>query len=314
MNRSVPEPVFTGLPEADALILLQLPFPSVLRTCQSSLYLQSLCGDPFFWYRMIIRDFGQEVLQYKPPNETYQQQYEYLYRVTHEETNTKLATYLSGEIPFPSSVTGNEIVNGRIDALIALRDIGIPLEYVDENAARFGQLEILKWYESQGLQLSPEDADGAARGGYLDILKWLAERGILPDQESIDMAARYGHVNILEWASHLDPPVLPNANVTEYPATWQHLNSIYWLIRNGIIEWQLFPQDLLPFYQISVKNPLRDQRYVNELTEYLIRMNQPNELAALIHYSGSLINVQRARQLMQKLFPRGNRELEKLLG
>lgn len=74
---------FTGLPEADALILLELPYPSLVRTCQVSKYLYSICQDPHFWKQKIIKDYGSDILKYVTPEDSYLQFYDTLEKIPH---------------------------------------------------------------------------------------------------------------------------------------------------------------------------------------------------------------------------------------
>ena len=76
-----PQIGFTGLPDADALVLLELPYSSLIRTCQSSRYLYSICQDPHFWKQKIIKDYGSQVLHYMSEDDSYFRFYDLLTKI-----------------------------------------------------------------------------------------------------------------------------------------------------------------------------------------------------------------------------------------
>src|SRR5690625_7590444 len=65
-----------GSTDEDTLLNLNIDY--LLSICQSNEYLNGLCQDDMFWKKKIIRDFSPELVQYKPDNETYRDQYLYL--------------------------------------------------------------------------------------------------------------------------------------------------------------------------------------------------------------------------------------------
>ena len=76
-----PQIGFTGLPDADALVLLELPYSSLIRICQASKYLYSICQDPHFWKQKIIKDYGSQVLQYMMPKDSFFRFYDALTKI-----------------------------------------------------------------------------------------------------------------------------------------------------------------------------------------------------------------------------------------
>jgi hypothetical protein len=66
-------------------------------------------------------------------------------------------------------------------------------------AARNGQLEVLKWLQSQGILPSSRGADLASKNGHLEVLKWLHSQGVLPTSEGADLAARNDRLEVLKW-------------------------------------------------------------------------------------------------------------------
>lgn len=71
----------TGLPDTDALILMRLPYYSLLAACNTNKYLNAICQSSHFWQQKVVTDFGPDALQYLSPNETPRQLYDSLTRV-----------------------------------------------------------------------------------------------------------------------------------------------------------------------------------------------------------------------------------------
>ena len=68
------------------------------------------------------------------------------------------------------------------------------------NAAREGQLEVLKWARDRGCQWNAGTCSGAAEGGHLDVLQWARANGCEWDWETCAFAAEGGHLEVLQWA------------------------------------------------------------------------------------------------------------------
>ena len=74
-----------------------------------------------------------------------------------------------------------------------------------EEAAVHGQLDVIKWMQSQNISFIDKDdasriCSGAAFGGHLDILQYLYANGFPVDKSACNSAARGGHIDCLEFA------------------------------------------------------------------------------------------------------------------
>lgn len=168
------------LPEINTLILLDLPYEDLMSACLASKEIYQVCQDQNFWRQKIIRDFGLDVIPYKPQKETFFQQYRHLVTVRD---------------PY------EEIKGGNIDGLIVLARNGYRFTTKDaDNAVDFGQLAILNWLNQQGILPNPLFSSiTAAKHGDFDIVKWLDQHGIHPDVYTANWAAVNRHQNIVDW-------------------------------------------------------------------------------------------------------------------
>jgi hypothetical protein len=78
------------------------------------------------------------------------------------------------------------------------------------NAARFGNIEMLKWLHQKKCPWHPWDSSiltyVAAENGHLESLKWLHEIGIPWNEKTCAAAATGGHIDILMWLREHDCP------------------------------------------------------------------------------------------------------------
>ena len=204
---------FTGVHELDFRILLNMDYNSLMKICQTDKYLNQICQDDYLWRKEVERDFGKEVIKYKPERETYRQQYEHLRKV--KDPN-------------------EEAMKGRLDGLIILEQRGVlPDENGANGAAEKGHLHILEWLEQRGILPDEEGANYAAMNEHLNVLEWLEKRGILPDINGANFAAENGHLHVLEWLEQRG--ILPNFNGANSAAMNGHLHILEWLEKRGIL-------------------------------------------------------------------------------
>jgi len=103
----------------------------------------------------------------------------------------------------PDRLIRAAIYRGHSDVLDWLRMHGfLDCELTDyvENAAKAGDLEIVKMLLSYGARGSARCAEAAGSGGNLDVLKYLRELECPWDATTCSAAARSGHLDILTWA------------------------------------------------------------------------------------------------------------------
>jgi hypothetical protein len=130
------------------------------------------------------------------------------------------------------------------------------------NAARGGQLDVLKWMASLNPKILPDEegANGAAYNGHLDVLQWMelltpkilpniygANRAavngqldvliwmalltpkIIPDEEGANEAAENGHLDVLQWMALLTPKIIPDEDGANGAASNGHLDVLDWM-------------------------------------------------------------------------------------
>ena len=68
------------------------------------------------------------------------------------------------------------------------------------NAAKSGDLELVRWLWGQGCDWSAFACQCAARGGHLGVLRWLQANGCPWDAETCSGAVLNGRLATLRWA------------------------------------------------------------------------------------------------------------------
>ena len=219
---------FTGVRDTDILTLLNLDYSSLLSACRVNVYLNSICQDDYFWRLKVERDFGAEVLPYKPQDENYAQQYRYLLNMS-RKPKIRLDLSLSKSWDDPRILA---IGNERIDALIILERYGIHFGKDDANqVAAQGRLEVLEWLAQRGILPNQTGANWAAEYGHLPILEWLGQRDILPNESGAGFAAENGHLEVLEWLAQRE--ILPDEEFASEILNQGRLNILEWMIDHG---------------------------------------------------------------------------------
>jgi hypothetical protein len=161
-----------------------------------------------------------------------------------------LCTFAESELgltttDMPYNLMNKAAAQGLIPGVQMLRRLVPPFPWDEDtvhNAAKGGQLEMLKWMRQPG---KPEGVCAwderaclnAAKGGHLHVLQWLRLPGKPEGQcpwssDSCTMAALYGHLDVLKWLR--DPfkaggqcPWSPST--CAYAAFGGHLDILQWL-------------------------------------------------------------------------------------
>eukprot|EP01127_Copromyxa_protea_P024653 TRINITY_DN981_c0_g1_i1.p1 TRINITY_DN981_c0_g1~~TRINITY_DN981_c0_g1_i1.p1 ORF type:complete len:390 (+),score=68.54 TRINITY_DN981_c0_g1_i1:360-1529(+) len=100
---------------------------------------------------------------------------------------------------------------GRLDILQTLDINGFPLDFdfICEESARFGNLEMLKWSFSrtgEGI-IGNKILKRAMESGNLDLCEWVIEQGGVWDAFTTQIAAYHGRLDVLKWAFEKGPPI-----------------------------------------------------------------------------------------------------------
>ena len=98
-------------------------------------------------------------------------------------------------------------------------------------AARYGQLETLKWLRSIGGEWTSDAADWAAMNGHLGTLRWIRENGGEWTHHAADWAAANGQLETLQW-------IVSNGGKRTYQAEYDaamngHVETLQWIQENG---------------------------------------------------------------------------------
>jgi hypothetical protein len=203
----------TGVPELDQLLLVNLPLSSLKDVCQTNSYLNSICQDDYFWKLKVEHDFLPIITAFKPLDETYLEQYQYLLQISPNEAAT----------------------DGRVDALILNEMKGIlPNVWGANWAAENGHLNVLKWLEERKIFPNERGANFAAENGHLDVLEWLEEKGIRPNKMGANFAAENGNLDVLEWLE--EKGIRPDALGANYAALYGYLNVLKWLEKEAFFQ------------------------------------------------------------------------------
>lgn len=227
----------TGVADTDYLILMELDPDSLFYACATNQYAQALCSRESFWINRIVQDFGEGVLQYRPPIESAQQQYRYLVSVMPVQT----------------------IADGRIDGIIAnlVRDnmeVSGDWDRVAVIAGEHGRTNILEWMQLNNYEFEPNDVIRAAvQFGQLDVLDWLSKNGFLGQRNSQSMsfdAAKFGQTIVLDWLLENNLPINRNASLSA--ARHGHPGVLDWLIKHNIQFNQSFDREAVRYGNINV--------------------------------------------------------------
>ena len=117
-------------------------------------------SDDEHWHQKVLAEFGKKVAKWKPPQISYEIQYEELNRIDDPNLAAKYARMdillnLKSKGKLPDTEGANEVV------------------YVDN-------LKMLKWLKKQGILPTSLGARWAEGLSYFHIVEWLKKEGIHP--------------------------------------------------------------------------------------------------------------------------------------
>lgn len=122
------------------------------------------------------------------------------------------------------------VKGGHFETILWMKENG-DKSNIAPSAAKYGQIEILKWALANGETFSDYLCSSAAEGGQLEILKWLRENGCPWDKFTCINAAWKGHFETLKWARENgcdwnDETSLGAANLG-------HSEMLKWIVERG---------------------------------------------------------------------------------
>lgn len=116
-----------------------------------------------------------------------------------------------------------------------------PPTNVIDAAARYGQLDVLKWCLDVSLvtplprpytkKITSYTCSYAAEAGHLYVLKYLRMKGVRLNAHVISFAARSGRLDVIKWARDHGCPM--NKRACSFASKEGHLDSLVWLRANG---------------------------------------------------------------------------------
>ena len=237
-------PSFVGIRELDQEILLGLDDSSLGQSCQTDKWTQSICADPLFWREKILRKYGLDVLQHKPVNETFYQQYQRLSRIQYH-----------GYQYYPS------VVGHHLDEMIALNQQGIRPDFTTmEYAFSKGDIETIDWLFAQGIPPSSGDYLDTIMNDSLEKFKWMIRHGGVVDQQVANLAMDASATKILEYLFR-EYNLLPQTNQHKLGvlAVTGELETLIWLDQHNL---GLPDQRAVNFVNLIV-NYLENERPLN---------------------------------------------------
>ena len=141
----------TGVYEMDRHVLLQLDLESLEYMCSTNKYFYDICQNDYFWRLKVQHDFGDDVAQLKPLNDTFKKQYYYISDIDSDDAAK----------------------DGRLDAMIWMERDN---RYMDLNTAMYavigGNLEILKLLAEMDIFPGEDDIEADIPLQIMDVNKY----------------------------------------------------------------------------------------------------------------------------------------------
>ena len=176
-------------------VVVQMPYPDVLRFCATSKAAKRICDDDYFWKLKIAHDFPEN------PVEGHEGRWRELYKTYWKETSEKLISCAR---------------DGHLKCVESSLQLGVDpnfqTKYRDTalmRASEEGHLKVVQLLLKYGANPNIEDSFGetalieASSAGHTDIVQLLLEHGADPNFETlhdwaaINMASRYGRTDIV---------------------------------------------------------------------------------------------------------------------
>jgi len=126
----------------------------------NNIYTLTIMSDDEHWHQKVLAEFGKKVAKWKPPQISYEIQYEELNRIDDPNLAAKYA---------------------RMDILLNLKSKGKLPDMEGANEVVYvDNLKMLKWLKKQGILPTSLGARWAEGLSYFHIVEWLKKEGIHP--------------------------------------------------------------------------------------------------------------------------------------
>jgi len=93
---------------------------------------------------------------------------------------------------------------GYLNVLMVRKDELVIDEKCMDMAARYGNLNIVRYLHSIGKDCTKNAMDSAAMYGHLEVVKYLHSIGEECTTDAIDWAATYGHLDVVEYLHSIE--------------------------------------------------------------------------------------------------------------
>lgn len=240
-------PTLTGLFDTDVLILLNLDEKGLGRICQVNQYIRKICNDERFWQSKVRKEYGNEVVNYKPLNITYHDQYidlkttdltryNYNYAIEKIVKDKRYDIILAYQIllqKYSANLIMLTAQSGDLELLKFLYHLNIINEFdVIEHAADSGNIEMVKWLIQKGETPTSNAVDRTIYSNHYDLMKWFITNNFLPSGLGIFYIATKGRIDILEWL--IEHGIQLNDDLYKGAAEGGHVNVMNWLEKNNV--------------------------------------------------------------------------------
>ncbi len=206
-----------GIGDIERELLLSADDQTLGRLCRTNQFYNRIWQNEGFWFLRLLRYFGSRAVSYKPPTESYRQQYQRLRQLNYN-------SYQAVESVF----------NGQIDELIVLSGNGVSLHNeLTNGAARTGNRRLIEWLLDQGLTFTDYTVGQAARGGHLDLMNLLVEKGAPGASYALSAAMYSASPETLDW--FLRRGIVPNHRFIRSAIAGGNIRALEWLLLRGIV-------------------------------------------------------------------------------
>lgn len=190
--------------------MLEMDLDTLRSFCQVDSLANRVCSSPYFWLTRIRREFGDDLLPYKPEQVSYREMYEELMTIedddldyAFEQDRPDLIQYLVGVrgVGVSEAEMKTLVQAGHLDSLKQLNRLGYPItSRLVDYAAKYDRLEILIWAaETFNLYPSYIGQEEAATEGNIDVLQWMLDRGVTLDGDIANAALEAGELEAYIW-------------------------------------------------------------------------------------------------------------------
>ncbi len=130
--------------------------------------------------------------------------------------------------PLLKTTFRNAARSGNLELLRWLQEKRCPWSLATSQAAAGeGHIHVLQWAHANGCPWNEWACANAAWGGHLSVLQWLRQNGCPWDESTCHMATKEGHLELLEWAHANGCPW--NARIFDLAETNGRHHIVAWL-------------------------------------------------------------------------------------